>query len=185
MRQTKNRAAILKCLTEPNEDCGGSPPYSASSIEHMLSYGFAWYGAARPVSVSQINRTLRDLLADGLIVGESRLDEGSNGALPQRVNYWQVAGHVARNKLLNEVVNVCRTASKAHGTFLFNRDSFFDKPMDDAQKAVIIKDLKSLMQRTHPDKADGYTEQFTRINEALAYVRSNVDLLKEPGKRLT
>jgi hypothetical protein len=56
--------------------------------------------------------------------------------------------------------------------------------MDAEQKDVVIKDLKAMMQRTHPDKIDGYSDQFRQLNEALTYVRSTVDLLKEPDKRL-
>jgi hypothetical protein len=183
MKQTKNRAAIIKCLTEPDEDCGGAPPYSASSIEYMFSYNYKWYGMEKPISISQINRTLRDLLADGLIVSESRLDEAhGNRGLPQRVNYWQMADALDRNRLLLEVRDACSTAGKAHGMLLFG--GYVYQPMDAEQKDVVIKDLKAMMQRTHPDKIDGYSDQFRQLNEALTYVRSTVDLLKEPDKRL-
>ncbi|MBL1265721.1 hypothetical protein [Candidatus Methylomicrobium oryzae] len=185
MKQTRNRQVIIKCLTEPNEDCGGAPPYSASSIQYMLEHNHNWYGAPRPVSISQINRTLRDLHAAGLIVFEYRLDEpyGQQG-LPQKVKYWQMADGRERNQLIAEVNAVCRIAEKAHGTFFLFKDRFFEEPMDELQKAAVIKDLKALMQKTHPDKMDGFEDQFKQLQAALVYVRSKVDLLKTPEKRL-
>jgi len=185
MKQTQNRKAIIKCLTERNDDCGGCPPFSAASIHYMLEGGNKWYGAEKTVNISQIHRTLRDLLAVGLVVYEMRLDDAwGNGKLPQRVKYWQMADAADRNKLINAVYKVCKLASKAHGTFLFTRDRFFDQPMNAEQKNAIIKDLKGLMQKTHPDKFDGFVGQFKQLQESLAYVRSNVDLLSTPVTRL-
>jgi hypothetical protein len=184
MKQTRNRQVIIKCLTEPNEDCGGSPPYSANSIEYMLQQNPEWYGAPRPVSISQINRTLRDLHAAGLIIFEYRLDVawGQKG-LPQKVKYWQMAAGVERNQLIAEVNAVCRTAKKAHGVLFFG--GLIEEPFDDAQITAVIKDLKALMQKTHPDKVDGFLDQFKQLQAALVYVRSKIDLLKTPEKRLT
>jgi hypothetical protein len=184
MKQTRNRQVIIKCLTEPNEDCGGAPPYSASSIEYMLEQNPEWYGAPRPVSISQINRTLRDLHAAGLIIFEYRLDDpyGQNG-LPQKVKYWQMADGLERNKLIAEVNAVCRTAKKAHGVLFFG--GLIEEPFDEAQKIAVIKDLKALMQKTHPDKVEGFLDQFKQLQEALVYVRSQIDILKTPEKRLT
>lgn len=184
MKHTRNRQVIIKCLTEPNEDCGGAPPYSASSIQYMLEQNPEWYGAPRPVSISQINRTLRDLHAAGLIIFEYRLDDpyGQKG-LPQKVKYWQMVEGVERNRLITEVNAVCRTAQKAHGVLFFG--GLLEKPFDDIQKDAVIKDLKALMQKTHPDKVDGFLDQFKQLQESLVYIRSKVDLLKTPEKRLT
>jgi hypothetical protein len=185
MKQTKNRLVIIKCLTEHNEDCGGAPPFCADSIRHMLEYNYEWYGAAKPVSISQINRTLRDLNKAGLIVFESRICDPIGDGLPQRVKFWQMAADVDRNKLLCEIDNACNAAKKAHGTFLFSRDVYFDKPMDSDQKNALIKELKALMQRTHPDKVTGLSDEFKRLKQSLNYVRSNTDLIKNPAKELT
>jgi hypothetical protein len=174
MKQTRNRQVIIKCLSEPNADCGGAPPYSASSIRYMLEQAPEWYGAPRPVSISQINRTLMDLYVAGLIIFEYRLDEpyGKQG-LPQRVKYWQMAADVERNQLIAEVNAVCRTAQRAHGVLFFG--GLIEKPFDETQKTAIIKDLKALMQKTHPDKVDGFLNQFKQLQAALVYVRSQLD----------
>jgi hypothetical protein len=150
----------------------------------MLQQNPEWYGAPRPVSISQINRTLRDLHAVGLIVFEYRLDVawGQKGLL-QKVKYWQMAKGVECNQLIAEVNATCRTAQKAYGVLFFG--GFLEEPFDEAQKTAVIKDLKTLMQKTHPDKVDGFLEQFKQLQAALVYVRSKVDLLKSPEKQLT
>lgn len=186
VKMTRNRKAILKCLTEPNSDCGGQPPYCASDIHYMLEHNFEWYGASKPVSIAQIHRTLRDLLAAGVIVKETQLDDSLTGnGLPSLVNYYQLAGEIERNKLLAEINQTLSTAGKCHGTFFFGVTHFFDKPFNAKEKAAVIADIKSLMQRTHPDKVEGFEDEFTELNKALKYCRSELDLLKTPNKRLS
>jgi hypothetical protein len=181
LKQTRNRKAILKCLTEQSSDCG-LPPYSASDVYYMLELNFKWYGAAKPVSTSQINRTLRDLLKAGVIVKETRIDEPRDtGLLGSRVNYYQLADAVDRNTLLREIDQVLRTASSVHGTFLFSIDHFFNEPFD---SAPVIADIKALMQKTHPDKVAGYEVEFDQLNKALKYCRSKINLLRTPNKKL-
>jgi len=184
IRQSQNRTAILKCLSEPNQDCGGQPPYCASSIHYMLEYNFEWYGAKKPVSISQINRTLRDLLSAGVIVKERRLDEppGHEG-LPGWVNYYQVADAVERNAFLAEINQTLAIAEKCHGTFLFGHDHFFNQPFKAKEKAAVIADIKALIQRSHSDKTDGFEHETQQLNKALKYCRSDVDLLKTPDKQ--
>lgn len=172
----------MKCLSEPNPDCGGNPPYSASSIHFMLNHTPDWYGAPKPVSISQIHRTLRDMYAAGLVAFEYRIDDGFNGNLPQRVKYWQLADAVDRNKLINEVNGACRRAGRVHGVKMFG--SLMFEPVGEAEKKQVVKDLKALMQKTHPDKVDGFTDQFNQLRESLNYVRSNIDLTRDSAKRL-
>jgi hypothetical protein len=181
LKQTKNRKAILKCLSEPDADCG-LPPFSASDVHYLLEHGFKWYGAARPVSISQINRTLRDLLKAGVIVKETRIDEPRDtGLLASKVNYYQLADSVDRNALLREIDQVLRTAGNVHGTFLFSTDHFFREPFD---PSPVIADIKSLMQKTHPDKVKGFEDEFNQLNKALKYCRAKINLLKTPDKKL-
>ncbi|MGH8477130.1 MAG: hypothetical protein ACRER2_15395 [Methylococcales bacterium] len=79
-----------------------------------------------------------------MITKESRIDKPLIDGLPKRVNYWQMADAVDRNKLLHKVRAVCSLARKVHGTFLFGNDVFFDKPKNTEEKAVIILELKAL-----------------------------------------
>lgn len=184
LKPTKNRSAIIRCLTEPNSDCGGVPPYCASSVHYMLEHNHSWYGLDKPVSISQINRTLRDLFSAGIVVKESRIDDPLADGLPVRVNYWQMAHEIERNKLLAEIRAVLGDAEKAHGTFFFGTDNYFEKPYNSEQKAVVIADIKAMMQRTHPDKVKGFDGEFADLNKALIYCRSTINLLKTPDQRL-
>jgi len=184
LKQTRNRKVILKCLSEPNQDCGGQPPYCASSIYYMLEYNFEWYGAKKPVSISQINRTLRDLLDAGVIVKERRLDEPPcRDGLPSWVNYYQLTDAVDRNAFLTEINQTLGKAEKCHGTFLFTTDHFFYEPFNAKEKAAVIADIKSLIQRSHSDKVTGFEDESRQLNKALKYCRSDVDLLKNPNKQ--
>jgi hypothetical protein len=151
----------------------------------MLEYNYKWYGANQPVSISQINRTLRDLLKAGLIIKETRIDEPNDtGLLASRVNYYQLADSVERNTLLREIDQVLRTAGNVQGTFLFSTDHYLTEPFNPDQKAVVMADIKSLMQKTHPDKVTGFDDEFAELNKALKYCRAKIDLLKTPNKRL-
>ncbi|WKJ91363.1 hypothetical protein QZJ86_04330 [Methylomonas montana] len=182
MKNTVNRQVILKYLSEPNADCG-APPYTASDLHYMLEHGYDWHGVdKKPVSISQINRTLRDLYAAGLIVFELKITDTTQNKLPQRVKYWQLAGEVGRNKLINEVNSACRLAGRVHGVMFFG--GLIEQPVSEGQKEQVIKNLKAMMQRTHPDKVEGFTDQFKQLQEALAYVRSNIDLTAAPAKQL-
>ena len=135
------------------------------------------------MSISQINRTLRDLHNAGLVTFEYRIDEHTQNKLPQRVKYWQLTAEIERNKLLAEVVDACRKAGRAHGLMFFG--GLVEQPFNDEQKAAIIKRLKALMQRTHPDKTEGFTDQFKQLQDAIEYVRSNIDLTVDSAKGLS
>jgi hypothetical protein len=184
VKTTRNRTAVLKCLTEPSADCGGQPPYCASDVYYMLEHNYEWYGAKKPVSISQIHRTLRDLLAAGVLVKETRIDEPLENGLPCRVNYYQLANAVERNAFLTEINQTLAIAEKCHGTFLFTTDHFFNEPFKTKEKAAVIADIKSLIQRSHSDKTAGFEYEVKQLNKALKYCRSDIDLLKTPNKQL-
>ena len=151
----------------------------------MLEHNWEWYGAKKPVAISQINRTLRDLLAAGVIVKETRIDDSITGnGLPCRVNYYQLADAVERNALLAEINKTLAKAEKCHGTFLFTTDHFFNQPFKAKEKAAVIADIKALIQRSHSDRTDGFEYETQQLNKALKYCRSDIDLLKTPNKQL-
>lgn len=159
MKMTFNRRLILFVLSEDSE--GTPPPHSASLISYTLenAFNYKWHGIYESMKTipnkQQIHRTLRELWHGGLIVGSRLKEDWNNDNLPRWVIEYQLSGEVYRNWLLTRVRDVCRQAENAHGTFLFNYDIFFDKPMTAAEKKVVIGDLKALMQLTHPDKAGG------------------------------
>ncbi|MGH8500037.1 MAG: hypothetical protein ACRERV_14705, partial [Methylococcales bacterium] len=53
-------------------------------------------------------------------------------------------------------------------------------------RILLIGELadSGLMQRTHPDKCGGYEDEFRKLQAALNYVRSKIDLLRTPEQML-
>jgi len=117
----------------------------------------------------------------GLIVGSRNKREGDSGCLPFWEVEYQLCGEVDRNSLLREIDQAVIKAGQVHGTFLFSSDHFFIKPSD---PAPVIADIKALMQRTHPDKVNGYEAEFDQLSKALKYARAKINLLKTPNKKL-
>ena len=99
------------------------------------------------------------------------------------MNYYQLADAVERNALLTEINQTLAKAEKCHGTFLFTTDHFFYEPFKTKEKAAVIADIKSLIQRSHSDKVTGFEDESRQLNKALKYCRSDVDLLKTPDKQ--
>ena len=174
-KQTENRHVIIQCLTDLNPDCGGVPPYAASDIQYMLDEDYGFYGAAKPVSISQINRTLRDLHEAGVIVFELRLDEDCGNRLPQRVKHWQMAADVERNRLIDDCNKLYSKVDKAkHGLKLFV--SVFDMGLPEDEVKALAIEVKRLLQRTHPDKATGFDYQFEQLKQCRDWLKSGIPL---------
>ena len=185
MKTTKNRKLILRLLDDNFEDCGGCPPYSASSLHYMLhDMNMAgWYAKqdgidppkCKPPSIQQIHRTLKDLANAGLIVCKYRLNEACGvGSLPQRVAYWQLAERVEYNAMVNACNQVYNKTKRAKfGINLFG--ATFDQGLPADEVLALKTEIKSLMQRTHPDKATGFDEQFKLLQEALTWIKDGID----------
>ncbi len=185
MKLTQNRKLILRLLDDNIDDCGGCPPYSASSLHYALhENGFAeWYAkqdgieppATNPPSIQQIHRTLKDLAAAGLIICEYRIDEPcGHGSLPKRVAYWLLAAKVGFNALVNACNELyAKTKRAKFGINLFGKP--FDKGLPPNEVKALKADIKKLMQRTHPDKASGLTEQFKLLQDALAWIKEGIE----------
>jgi len=176
---TKNRQIIIRLLSETEDTGCGLPPYSASSLLYMMEHGYEWYGLDKVPSISQIHRTLRDLVKQGLIVGE-KCKETRYNQLPIWVTRYQLVEHVERNQLLAAVETLCNRVTRAKQGV-----NFFGKPIDYGalpdDVAIMKTQLKSLMQRTHPDKADGYSQEFKRLKDCMNMVRSGIPLPTDPA----
>jgi len=58
-----------------------------------MEHGYEWYGLDKVPSISQIHRTLRDLVKQGLIVGE-KFKETRYNQLPIWVTRYQLVEHI-------------------------------------------------------------------------------------------
>ena len=176
---TFNRKLILEALTD---DSDGLPPHSANSVFYTLenAFNFKWdcepYKRMKTLpSIIQIHRTLRDLWHSGAIVGTRVKEDGFNGALPSWVVRYQLSGDVYRNGLLAEIKTVIRKVRIAkYGSQLFG--GVFDMGLPANEVKPLADKVRSLMQKTHPDKAVGYENEFAELKAALDLIKSGIPL---------
>lgn len=177
---TFNRKLILSALQETFD---GTPPHSASFVHYTLQTAFELKWTCEPFqsmktipNIQQIHRTLKDLWHGGLIVGWRQLDEPlNNNCLSSWVVYYQLSEDVYKNWLLKECEDVCRTAKKAKFGFnLFG--GVFDMGLPENEVKPLADKVKALLQRTHPDKIEGFAEQFKELKEAHGWIKSGIPL---------
>jgi hypothetical protein len=177
MKMTTNRKLTLLAISQGNED---EPPYSASSIAHTFesAFNYKWAGFEELKSVpnkQQIHRTLRDLWRDGLIVGSRIKEEAYNGGLPSWVIRYQLSSEVEMNHMVATCNALHRKIAKAkHGINFFG--SVFDMGLQPDQVAEISVEVKRLLQRTHPDKAQGYGDQFNQLIQCRDWIKSGIPI---------
>ncbi len=178
MKMTKNRLLILMALQD-NGEC--YPPHSASFIHNRLQsafeYKWEYYEMKTLPSIVQIHRTLRDLWKEGLIVGTRVKEDWQTDCLPSWVVYYQLSSDVEKNWIAKECEEVCRKVKRAKfGLNFFPGMPPFDigLPVDEVKE--LARKVKSLMQKTHPDKAVGFESEFKTLQEAHEWIRSGIPL---------
>jgi hypothetical protein len=179
MKMTFNRRLILQVLQEDGEDL---PPHSAWHVHDTLKNAFKneyWGGIYQDMktvpNIQQVHRTLKDLWNEGLIVGSRHKEDGFNGSLPHWVIRYQLSADAYRNGLLAECKAVYHKVNKAkHGINFFG--AVFDMGLPDHEVKQLLIQVKTLMQRTHPDKATGYAEQFQQMKQCRDWIKSGIPL---------
>ena len=190
-RLTLNKQLILEALKE-NYD--SQPPHSASSIFYILenAFNFKWTGIYEGMktlpSINQIRRTLRSLAKEGVIVGEQRLMDywdSSSCKLPYKEWHWQLADDIEHNALITEIDDICRKVQRAkYGYSLFGSTPF-DYGALPEDVAIMKTKLKALMQKTHPDKATGYVEEFKQLKDCMSMIRAGIPLPTDKPPKAT
>jgi len=178
MKMTTNRRLTLLALSETFDDL---PPYAASSITYTLTnaFNYKWprYEALKSIpNKQQIHRTLRDLWRDGLIVG-TRIKEDSNygGGLPCWVIRYQLASEVELNFMAATCNALHRKIYKAkHGVNFFG--SVMDMGLPPDEVAALTVEVKRLLQRTHPNKVQGFDAQFNQMIQCRNWIKSGIPL---------
>jgi hypothetical protein len=192
MKSTKNRKLILRLLNENIFDCGGCPPYSASSLHYALHnnrYAELYAEqdnvpppANEPPSIQQIHRTLKDLATEGVITCEYRLDVPYGKGLPQKVAYWQLTDRIEFNALVSSCNKAYDKTKRAKfGINFFG--AIIDQGLPENEVETLKADIKALMQRTHPDKAPGLIDQFKQLQAALQWIREGIDAPTETNNQ--
>jgi len=180
MKMTFNRKLMLAVIADEIDCC--LPPHSASSIRYALesaiNYKFeGWpYDAMTTLPTDrQIYRTLADLWNSGLIVGWRIKRDGYNGTLPFWEVEYQLSGDVYKNSLITDCTMTYNKVNRAkYGVSFFG--SVFDMGLPAQEIAPLLLKVKSLIQKTHPDKADGYEAQFKQMKQCLDWIKSGIPL---------
>lgn len=151
-RMTENRRQVIEILS--NQDYEGNyPPFRVETIQSEIYMQFD-----KMVLPKQIYRTCADLVAEGTVGYYPRLIDVPNKALPSYVKFFFTLDTVDRFILLNEVYD------------FLDRIKGFTFFVDQNNKQFVIGKLRSLIQRTHPDRVTGFENEnvlliaeFTRI----------------------
>lgn len=177
MKITTNRKLTLLALAETGEDM---PPYSASDIGDMLRQAitYQWQGYEELKTIpnkQQIHRTLRDLWRDGVIVGTRIKEDGYGSSLPSWVIRYQLSSEVEYNYMVTTCNAIYRKIEKAkHGVNFFG--SVMDMGLMPDEVAALTVEVKRLLQRTHPDKVQGFDEQFKKMIQCRDWIKSGIPL---------
>jgi len=178
MKITINRKLTLLALAETGDDL---PPYSASSIAYMLSnaFNYKWprYEELKSIpSKQQIHRTLRDLWRDGAIVGTRIKEDASyGGGLPCWVIRYQLSSKIEYNFMAATCNALHRKIDKAkHGVNFFGCVIDMGLPPDEV--AALSIEVKRLLQKNHPDKVQGFGDQFKQMIQCRDWIKSGIPL---------
>jgi hypothetical protein len=180
MKMTFNRRLMLSVLAEDID--GSPPPHSAGAVSYNLdnAFNYKWdYGLYPGMTTlpnkRQIHRTLKDLCDGGFIVGNRVKIEGYNGRLAYWEVQYQLCGDVYRNTLIADCNAIYRKVNIAK-----NGSNIFGGVFDMGLPAIEVKPLelyvKTLMQRTHPDKVQGFQEQFKQMVQCRDWIKSGIPL---------
>jgi hypothetical protein len=175
MKMTKNRLLILEILSF--DIAGDLPPHSASSIHYALG---------EAVSKQHIHKTLSDLLLSGLIVVSRQKQEGYAGRLPYWERSYQQSGQVESNHIKSKADRLYKKVDKAmHGINFFGKP--FNYGLSVADVEAVTREVKIMMQKAHPDKQDGFRDQFEMMTQCMKWIRAGVPLPtdSEPKQRVS
>lgn len=180
MKMTTNRKLTLLALKAGSVGSWDQPPYSAYSIADTFesAFNYKWIGYEELKNIpskQQINRTLRDLWRDGLVVGSRVKEESYNGALPHWVIRYQLSSDVEYNHLTAACNALHKKIQKAkYGFHLFG--GIFDLGLPTEEVAALSMEVNMLIQKTHPDKVSGLDEQFKQLIECRDMIKSGIPL---------
>jgi hypothetical protein len=177
MKLTKNRKLILQALAESNKY--ENPPYSASSVRYTLetAFEYKWQGYDMKTlpSLIQIHRTLKDLWYSGLVVGTRVKADWYDNALPCWIVLYQLSCDVEKNYIISECEAIYGQVGKAKfGTTMF--DGVFDMGLPADKVKPLADKVRAMMQRTHPDKAGGYENEFRLMRECHEWIKNGIPL---------
>jgi hypothetical protein len=147
-----------------------------------------WYGIYSEMkvcpSVNQINRTLRELWHIGLIVGTRVKQEPFDKGLMYWAVEYQLSSEVYKNWITAECNAVHSKTKRAKFGFTLFGGEPFDQglPVDEVQALVV--QIKSLMQKCHPDKMSGFEAQFKQLQQCKEWIKDGIPTPKQAASRI-
>lgn len=172
MNMTENRQLMIAVLG--NNIKGDHVPYhSVYEIECALETAYTLAGIYKDLkkvpSSQQIQCTLQDLIAEGLVV---------TSILPAHVDsdimidYYALISEyeVTRNKLIVKCLSFDSQVDPVKFAFyIFGIFSFYD--LQPEEISPLLLRAKLLMEKTQPDKSEGYyEEQFRQMMACIAWI---------------
>jgi len=107
-----------------------------------------------------------------LVVG-NRVKAERYGQLPCWEVEYQLSGDVYRNWLITECNATYRKVDKVkHGINFFG--SIMNKGLPESEVKPLMLKVKALMQKTHPDKAAGYADEFKLMKQCSDWLKSGI-----------
>lgn len=176
IRMTANRKLILELLAETIEDM--PPPHSAWLIHNTLREEFNRQDSelATLPAISQIYRTLTDLINAGLVTATKRKEEGDNfcNPLPHWIAEYQLTKDVGANTLIKDCDDIYAKVHKAKfGVNCFGKTLMQGLPVNEVKDLLSV--TKALIQRVLV--ADEATDtQFYKISECLSWLEDGIPL---------
>jgi len=180
MKLTKNRKLILQLLAESDGD--GCPPHSVSSLMYLLDNviqyqweGYEHYALVKAPSKQQMHRTIKDLWLEGYIVGSKSIEDPIGSGLPCRVINYQLSSEVNQNYITSECHNIYKKMDRAkYGINMFGKPFDWGLCVDEVK--IMTGKVKLMLHKTHPDKQDGFVDQFNQMTQCMAWIREGIPL---------
>ena len=179
---TFSRKLILHALGDCLPDCGSVAPYTAHSLYWSLKTAFElkWPGIYAEMktcpNLSQIHRSIRDLRQAGLVIGIRQKNQLGWQQQPFWETAYQLSTEVYKNRLIAECNEVhAKTKTAKFGLLLFGGEPFgMGLPVGEVQ--ALIVQVKSLIQKCHPDKNAGFQEQFEQLRQCKVWIKDGIPL---------
>jgi len=175
MNMTESRQLVLTVLN--NGTYGGNGPYaSVWDIRYALKKGLKEGGIYKDLkkvpSWHQIHRTLQGLLEEELVLTSIRpIDQFTE----LTDHYYVLASLGVRHELIckcNALYGRIDTAK--FGVNIFGVVGFYGLQPEEIPPLLLNAQL--LMDRTHPDKSEGYEEQFEQMKKCVAWINDGIPL---------
>lgn len=90
------------------------------------------------------------------------------------VNHYELPHQIDRNKLVPQIYNLLNTVRNITGRCPFTGKITSPKTIDATTRDSLVKDLKSFMAKTHPDKLGHHelSSEFIMLKNELDFLRS-------------